>query len=110
MNTSIDSLLTAYRGTAIPALPGSFTDDVLRAIRLRKSETTSTRHWCQDFLETVLRPSVLVTGVSVAIAVGGFVTYSTHPAETGLAVRGLDLGIFSSYASGLPSGRLSRVP
>ena len=110
MNTTIDSLLAAYRGTVIPELPGSFADDVLRAIRLRKSESTAVRSWCQDFLETVLRPSVFAAGVSVAIAVGALVPYVTHPAETGLAVRGLDLGIFSSNASVLPSGRLSRVP
>ncbi|MGC1479365.1 MAG: hypothetical protein WA771_02580 [Chthoniobacterales bacterium] len=110
MKPNLDSLLAAYREREIPELPGSFAQDVLRDIRQRRSAPEARRGWWQEFLEMACRPSRLVAGLSVAIAIGVLIPYTTLPSEASRSVQGLDLAVFSGAARNLPSGLLTRIP
>ena len=106
MKPNLDSLLPSYRERLVPALPGSFTVDVLREIRQRKGEAASSRSWWLDFLDLAMRPSPLAAALSVAIVVSSLVSYAARPAPV---FSGPDMGVFSSRTPNLPSGLLGRA-
>ncbi len=103
MNAALDTLLTASRDRAIPALSGAFAADVLREIRQRRA--AGKRSWWADFFDLVRRPSVLAAGVGFAVVVGICtpLVAGAEPARGPLS----EFAIFSSVAPTLPSGLLA---
>lgn len=108
MKPDLDSLLATYREREVPALPGSFTQDVLRDIRQRLVAPQPS--WWQDALAGFLRPSSIVAALSVALVTGAMAPYALRPSDTSLSAKGLDLGVFSSGAQNVPSGLLAHLP
>lgn len=105
---NLDDLLSEYRAQPTPSLPGSFSKDVLREIRL--CQTQPQVHWLADFFSVCLRPTALVASLSIALAVGVSLPMMTRAPDLMLAARSLDLEVFSSHTSGVPSALLSRIP
>lgn len=104
MNNTRDfeGLLAEYRNLDLPALPGSFPPDVLREIRLRK--TDAVRPGCLSGMFDMLRPGMVAASLGIALAVGavlpGIVWADNRPAAS-------DLNVFSIASPHLPSGILS---
>jgi len=98
-----DGLLAEYRQVAVPALPSSFSADVLREIRLRSAETSAESGWFFP-LFAFLRPGMIAASLSLALAVGVIVPGFTLRKDNLMAVAGLGLNVFSSSASTMPSG------
>ncbi|MEI8312813.1 MAG: hypothetical protein WCH98_18850 [Verrucomicrobiota bacterium] len=96
-----DELLAGYRQVAIPELPGSFSADVLREIRLRGAGRES--GWFSS-LFACLRPGMIAASLSLALAVGAIVPGLARGNGTSMAAAGLGLNVFSSSASNMPSG------
>jgi hypothetical protein len=95
-----DELLADYRGAAIPDLPGSFSANVLREIRLRGSEAKRESGWI-SLLSACLRPGMVAASLSIALVVGMLVPGVTRQSDNALAADGLGLGVFST--SHMPS-------
>lgn len=110
MKPDFDSLLAQYGECPVPALPGSFSDDVLRRIRQSTHAEVRPGNWWHNFLETALRPALLVVGVSAALTVGAVFPHVMRSPDLDLTVSALDLGVFSSSTQNLPSGLLDRLP
>ncbi|MEI8387280.1 MAG: hypothetical protein WCG76_06740 [Verrucomicrobiota bacterium] len=98
-----DELLAECRAAGIPALPGSFSTDVLREIRLRSSETKEESGWFSQ-LFACLRPGMVAASLGLALVVGVLVPGLTRESVDSLAVDGLGLHVFST--SKTPSGLL----
>jgi hypothetical protein len=97
-----DELLAECRAAGIPALPGSFSADVLREIRLRSSERKEESGWFSQLL-ACLRPGMVAAGLGLALVVG--VLFPGHTRESdSRAADGLGLHVFST--SNMPSGVL----
>ena len=95
-----EDLLAEYRRTAIPALPSSFSSNVLREIRLRIPEPKS--DWL-SMLFACLRPSMVAASLSVALVVGILAPGLARANDSSPAAAGLGLSVFSSSASNFPS-------
>jgi hypothetical protein len=102
---NLNELLRTYAGAPIPALPGSFPQDVLREIRLRKDARKS--DWLSEIYALLFRPGVLAASFSLAILVGVGLPAMMRPTNPGLTASSLGLGVFSSSMSELPSGTLA---
>ena len=98
-----DELLAECRGAGTPALPGSFSADVLREIRLRSSESKAGSGWLSQLL-ACLRPGMLAASLGLALVVGIVVPGLTRESDNSLAADGLGLHVFSTSA--MPSGAL----
>ena len=98
----LTELLRLQREKPIPALPGSFQQDVLREIRLRAAEHGA--GWLGWLLEPFRQP--LFAGASLAFALLLGVALgagSVMADESRLASRALDLHVFTSRSPALPS-------
>ena len=100
---NFDELLAECRVTGISALPGSFSADVLREIRLRRALLNDESGWASQLL-SCLRPGMVAVGLVVALFVGALVPGLTRGDDRSLAADRLGLNIFST--SNMPSGLL----
>ena len=99
----LDELLAGYRQAAIPELPGSFSADVLREIRLRRAGASSEAGWF-SLLAACLRPGMIAASLSIALVVGVLVPGRDHRVVNSMAAAGLGLNVFST--SNMPSDLL----
>ncbi len=109
MKTELDALLAASRNRAMPDLPGAFSADVLREIRLRRADGAAHHPWWVDLLDLARRPALVAAGVGFALVVG---ILTPMIAGTSVAADGRqfsEFSIFSSAAPNLPSGLLARA-
>jgi len=90
-----DELLTECRATGLPALPGSFSANVLREIRLRHSGEKVESGWL-SLLLGCLRPGMVAASFAIALAVGVLVPGLTRSNDNSLAADGLGLHVFST--------------
>ena len=98
-----DELMADCRLAGIPELPGSFSANVLREIRLRRTAPEQDSGWISQLL-TCLRPGMVAASLSIALVVGVLVPGLTHGSDNSMAAAGLGLNVFS--ASNMPSGLL----
>ena len=98
---NFDELLADCRMAGIPELPGSFSANVLREIRLRSTKQDS--GWL-SLLSACLRPGMVAASLSIALVVGVLVPGLTRETGSSLAADGLGLNVFST--SHMPSGLL----
>lgn len=98
-----DELLAECRGAGIPALPGSFSADVLREIRLRRALANDEPGWFSPLL-ACLRPRMVAAGLGLALVVGALVPGLTRETDSSMVADGLGLHVFSTSA--MPSGLL----
>ena len=98
-------LLRSYADAPIPALPGSFPQDVLREIRLRNDARKS--DWLSEIYALFFRPGVLAASLSLAVLVGFGLPTMMSPTNPGLTASSLGLGVFSHSMSELPSGMVA---
>lgn len=103
-----DELLAEYRQADIPALPGSFSANVLREIRLRSVAPIRDSGWLSAFI-ACLRPGMAAASLAVAISVGVLLPGIARGNEHSMAVAGLGLNVFSPSASNLPSTLLTKL-
>ena len=96
-----DKLLLEYRRTAIPDLPGSFSSNVLREIRMRRLEASSSNWFSTLF--ACLRPGMVAASLSVALVVGVLAPGLARATDNSSAAEGLGLNVFSSSSSNFPS-------
>jgi len=99
-----DDLLKSYSDSPVPALPGSFTQDVLREIRMRKRPEES---WLSEISALLFRPRLMAASLSLAILIGVLLPTMAGTSKSTLAAKSLGLEIFSD--SGMPSGLLSQT-
>jgi len=96
------------RDPATPPDPADFQTAVWREIRHRealRAHTTESHQWWMAF--DCGKAAALAACLALLIGISLGVTYSPAPKETSLASRYLDLGVFSTSASGLPSNALA---
>ena len=98
-----DELLADYRLAGIPELPGSFSVNVLREIRLRRTAPKQDSGWLSQLL-ACLRPGMVAASLSIALVVGVLVPGLTRETGSTMAAAGLGLNVFST--SNMPSGLL----
>ena len=98
-----DELLAECRVAGIPSLPGAFSADVLREIRLRSSERKEESGWFSQ-LFACLRPGMVAASLGLALVVGVLVPGHIRESGESLAADGLGLHVFST--SNTPSGLL----
>jgi len=98
-----DELLAECQGAGIPALPGSFSANVLREIRLRRTGAKNESGWF-SLLLACLRPGMVAASLSIALVVGVLVPGLTRGTDSSMAADGLGLNVFST--SHMPSGLL----
>lgn len=111
MNYSkLDSLLAGLAERKVPDLPGSFSQDVLREIRLRESRAKESQPWLTRLLQSWLQPKTFAMAVTAAVIFGAAMPISLQTDSTTMAVKGLDLNVFSSSAPNAPSGLLVKWP
>lgn len=105
MNNDFDKLLSLHRERPVPALPGSFGDDVRREIRLRSSMERSV--WWEDALDLVRRPGAQFAALTAAVLIG-LLAPGLHPTGRTIdAAAALGMDVFSSRDSNFPTGLLA---
>lgn len=101
---NLDHLLARHRDVPLPRLPGSFQQDVWRAIRQRKAMLAESWHACLGrLLEPLLNPAMVAGALTIAIVLGvsvGGIASDRRMTRTRLA---LDLEVFGSASPGLPA-------
>lgn len=106
-DSDFDQLLKAVAQRAPSPLPGSFGQDVLRAIRVREEQPVS---WLQEICQLFLRPRLLAGSAALVFAVGlAFPPMISLAAEPSHTADQLGLGVFSVASSNLPSGLLAKA-
>ncbi len=110
-NHDFDDLLAELRQSKAPPLPGSFSANVLRDIRLKRASGTPEPSWVSALL-LWCRPSVLAAVLTLTVAVGLVLPGidMARSSDQSMATASLDLNIFSPFASNLPSGLLAKFP
>lgn len=98
-----DELLADYRLARIPGLPGSFSANVLREIRMRSTARKQDSGWI-SLLLGCLRPGMVAASLSIALVVGALAPGLTSGNRRSMAADGLGLHVFSTSA--MPSGLL----
>lgn len=106
----LDNLLAGLAQRPAPELPGNFTQDVLREIRLRGDRTGQTVPWFAALLQGWLRPAQLGFALALAMTVGVAAPFVLEANDTLAVTDGLGLRIFSASTSQAPSGLLARIP
>lgn len=109
-NSKLDDLLAGLAERKVPDLPGSFSQNVFREIRLHESRTDESQLWLARLLQFWLQPKTFALAVTAAVIFGAVVPITFKTDSTSLAVTGLDLNVFSSSAPNAPSGLLAKWP
>lgn len=106
-NRNLDSLLAELRQSRTPALPGSFSQDILRKIRA-SAKPVHDSDWFPALM-LLFRPGLVVLALTVAVAVGLALPGIVRPVDQAMAVSGLDLNVFSTSSPNFPSGLLAKA-
>jgi hypothetical protein len=106
---NLDELLRNYADCPVPSLPGSFTQDVLREIRLRKTSPRPAESWLSELYTLVFRPGFLAASFSLAIMVGIAFPAMMRPTNPSAIASSLGLDVFSRSMTELPSGTLANA-
>jgi hypothetical protein len=110
-DSKLDDLLARLGRRDPSSLPGSFSQDVLREIRLRKSERADTLPpWRAGLIQFWLRPQSFALAVTAAVMIGAMLPLAWQTDDTAQIIEGLDLNVFSSSAPNAPSGLLAKWP
>ena len=104
---NLDKLLTRYAEAPVPALPGSFQQDVLREIRLRKGDSRQSDGWLSEIYTLFFRPGFLAASFSLAVAVGLAFPAMMRPAAPMQTASSLGLDVFSHSMVELAPGDLA---
>ena len=107
-NSSLDRILLERRVRVGPALPGSFSQNVWRAIRQRKAGHDSPPNTISVW-EYFLRPQTVMAALALAITVGIGVGSRSPTSRAAQAHEALDLQVFGDAASALPSTLLAEL-
>ncbi len=111
MNDSkLDDLLAELARRKAPDLPGSFSQDVLREIRLRGSRSNESVPWMVRLLQSWLQPRSFALAVTAAVVFGAALPITWKSDSGSQAAASLDLNVFSSSAPNAPSGLLAKWP
>jgi hypothetical protein len=105
----IDELLREYADSPVPSLPGSFTQDVLREIRLRNADLDHGESWLSEVYALFLRPGLVAVTFSIAVAIGVAYPAMMSSPNSAIAVSSLGLDVFSHSTSHLPSELLAKA-
>jgi hypothetical protein len=105
----LDDLLVDLARERIPELPGSFSQDVLREIRLRQDHTEEKDSWFGAVLHPWLWPRVFAVSLTAAVTMGLVLPLAVLGNNASMAISSLDLNVFSNFTPNLPSGLLSRI-
>lgn len=100
-DSTLTNLLAQLRAAPLPAVPGSFRQDVWRTIRLRSSRATES--WWAWFFEPLLRPAMAAASLALAIVVGASLGVATLDSRTADTRHALGLEVFSTSAPALPT-------
>ena len=92
----LDELLKSYAERPIPPLPGSFSQNVLREIRLQKTAQQKSAGWTAEIYQWLFRPQLLAASAMIAICVGVIAPSMISSTSSSLAATGLGLQVFSS--------------
>ncbi len=103
----LDDLLAGLAGRKAPDLPGSFGDDVLREIRLRKTSASESPPWLVGLLQSWLHPRCFALAIAAAVILGAVMPLAFTRSDTSMAIASLDLNVFSSSSLNTPSGLLA---
>jgi hypothetical protein len=106
---NFDELLRKYADSPVPSLPGSFTQDVLREIRLRKESSRHAESWFSEIYTLFFRPGPLVATFSLVALVALSYPSIMSSASSATAVSSLGLDVFSHSTIHLPSELLSNA-
>lgn len=96
----LDELLENYAKKSAPPLPGSFSQNVLREIRLRKAAQQESPGWLSEIYSWVFHPRLLTASLSLAIIVAVLIPSIIPSPSSSQAAHGLGLDVFSS--AGIP--------
>lgn len=102
-NHSLEELLKRYGNATLPELPGNFSQNVWREIRLRQSKSTFAMG-IDDFLHWFLGNRSTLTVSTLALAVVMSVAWTiaeNKPTPQERTQQALGLGVFSHQASPL---------
>lgn len=107
----LTELLRLRREKTPPVLPGSFQQDVLREIRRRAAaQGAGGPGWLNWLLEPFRQPLYAGASLAFAIILGAAFGGYAMADESRLASRALDLQVFTSRSSALPSTLLQAKP
>ncbi len=107
---NLDQLLAQRRALPLPSLPGSFQQDVWRAIRQRKAALAESPHpWLAWLLEPLLHPAMLFGALSLAVMLGVGVGSAASDHRAAQTRSALDLEVFGSASPALPATLIARV-
>jgi hypothetical protein len=106
---NFDELLREYASSPVPSLPGSFIQDVLREIRLRKSSSRHDEGWLSEVYALFFRPELLAATFSIAVAVGLAYPAMMSSPNPAIARSSLGLDVFSHSTNHLPSELLEKA-
>jgi len=95
-----DGIIDECRQTTVPALPSSFSANVLREIRQRSAEDKTESGWF-SLLFGYLRPGIVAGSLCLALAVGVLAPGLVREDTNAMAADGLGLNVFST--SKMPS-------
>jgi anti-sigma factor RsiW len=99
----LDEFLKRYANASVPALPGSFPQNVLREIRLRRGSSRQKEGWLSELYTLFFRPGFMAASFSLAIVVGFAFPAMMRPANPALTANSLGLDVFSHSMVELPS-------
>lgn len=100
----LTALLHLHREKPLPALPLSFQEDVLRAIRRRSVESACGKPgWLKWLLEPFRQPLFAEVSLSFAMLIGTALGAYAIADDAQIASRALDLEVFMSRSPALPS-------
>ena len=101
----LTNMLSQLRAAPLPSLPGSFRQDVWRAIRQRRPQNSAS--WVATFFEPFFRPALSVTALIVAMFLGASVGSMAVDLRGTQTREALGLEVFGSSAPTLPATLLS---
>lgn len=92
----LDELLGNYAKTSAPPLPGSFSQNVLREIRLRKASQQESPGWLSEIYNGIFHPRLLTASLALAIVVAIAIPSTLSSSSPSRAATSLGLDVFSS--------------
>lgn len=103
----LDRFFQQRRQNVTSSLPSSFSQDVWREIRQRKSKDTVNR---LSFWGWLLKPEVVFATLMMAMTVGIGLGSRNFPSQTDQTHEALNLEVFGKAAHALPSTLLTSNP
>ena len=104
---TLTNLLAQLRAAPLPAIPGSFRQDVWRTIRQRSSQ--SAESWWAWFFEPLLKPAMAVSALALATVVGASLSVAMIGSRTAETRHALGLEVFSPSAPTLPTSLMAHA-